>query len=145
MPSTIEEMKQEIYKEEMALNENKEKLETVKEKFLSEYPHYCIHCGGRGGHIYFYGGSYWEPGGSDFSFCSHCVEKGKHPLDTTKLSSEEEIHVFCEKVSEVVEGYREHSEIPTLFLDFINQEELVRDAEDLLENMRECLHFASRL
>ena len=139
--SNIEDLKNEIAKVKAELKKSQDHLETLRSQVLAEHPHYCTHCSGHGGHVYFYGGSYWEPGGSDFEPCPHCVGEGKHPLVTTKTVSEEEIYKWCEKVSEVMGGHREHSEISTLLLEFFNQEEIVRSVEDHLANMQECLTF----
>ena len=140
--SNIENLKKNIAKVKAELKKSQDHLETLRSQVLSEHPHYCTHCSGRGGHVSFYSGSYWEPGGSDFEPCPHCVGEGKHPLDTTKTASEEEIDEWCVKVvSEVMGGHREHSEISTLLLEFFNQEEIVRSVEDHLANMQECLTF----
>ena len=135
------ELKNQIAKVKTELKKFQDDLETLRSQVKAQNPHMCVHCNGRGGHTVVFGGSYWEPGGSDFEPCPHCVEKGKHPLNTTKTSSEEELYEWCEKVEEVLYFDRKHSEIPTLFLEFLNQEDRVRNTEDHLANMQECLAF----
>lgn len=101
-------------------------LKELTEKLMSEHPNHCIHCGGTGGRVNNFDGSYWEPPEYEWVGCEHCIEQGLHPLDTRKSMSDDESLEWCEMM---VEG----EAIPPLLDGINNLENSLNDTYEYLQ------------
>ena len=60
----------------------------------------CKECGGMGGKVVDFSSSYLHPRIWEFVECESCLEKGVHPLDTSKPITEDEAIEWGEDILE---------------------------------------------
>ena len=66
----------------------------------ADHPNHCTKCRGVGGSFQTSGDGWNEPREEEFEDCPSCLERGLHPLDTTKTISDEEAEAHIDMMWE---------------------------------------------
>ena len=83
-------MSQDIKRMETVIGQLQNLISRYTNLLDAEHPNRCTECGGTGGKMEYYCGGGYEPSFEEWYECNSCIDQGKHPLDTTRVMTEEE-------------------------------------------------------